>query len=310
MNRIEIQLEAVTATFLHVEPREEAKWRAAPFRGLARWWFRAVAGAGATPDKVREAENRLFGTAEKASPVIFRVNVNGTGDQTNADVNPGSRRNASIPALKAGSKVTVSVQPGPNGHDEHVAKAYAALWTAVHFGGIGQRSRRGAGSLRMLGVAGLENVNGEAPLPQPVPASAPEVYAEALTIGLQAVRKVLDTPRGGVPGAAPFPVLHRPHARTTVASKSWGPDERRAREGLMQLRREHHRNPNGRSEHEFGEIDQRVASPLWVRLADIGSTSTLVVCTLFEHDAATKLGADWANARRLVDSLGGVPVRL
>jgi CRISPR/Cas system CMR-associated protein Cmr1 (group 7 of RAMP superfamily) len=45
LDRIEMAIETVTPTFLHVEPEGEARWRAAPFRGLARWWFRAIAGA-------------------------------------------------------------------------------------------------------------------------------------------------------------------------------------------------------------------------------------------------------------------------
>ena len=59
MEKISIEVEAVTATFLHVEPQGEARWRAAPFRGLARWWYRAVVGAAFSPEIVRKKEESL-----------------------------------------------------------------------------------------------------------------------------------------------------------------------------------------------------------------------------------------------------------
>ena len=63
-------VEIVTPCFLG-GARDQAEWRGASIRGQLRWWFRAVAGArfAGDLDKVREAEEEIFGSTRKSSAV-------------------------------------------------------------------------------------------------------------------------------------------------------------------------------------------------------------------------------------------------
>jgi hypothetical protein len=195
---------------------------------------------------------------------------------------------------------------------EALCQAYAALWAALHLGGVGQRSRRGSGSLRARSVAGLDGLE----LPGPVLASEPGDYARALQQGLRQVRRALGSERVRPIGAeGEFPILGPSSARLRVARPAWGGPEERVRERLMKLRRDHHRAPSGRGEYEFGEISPRLSSPLWIRVAAFDQTSALVVVTLMRHRGASSGGRrpDWGNAHRFLEHEGlanGVDVDL
>lgn len=319
MERITIELEAVTAVLLHVSPGEKPRWRAAPFRGLTRWWFRAVVGAAQPPQEVRKQEQALFGTAEAASPIVFRVLPHGdpSKDIVDTEINPGvEKRSGQTKGFKPGSRVTLELLSAPwvKGDDARntVRSTYAAVWTAVHFGGIGQRCRRGAGSLRMCAVERLPDG-----LPGPVEATAPHAYAAALKAGLAQVRRVLGAselrafkPAQTTLRQAEFPVLHPNTAVSQVSfANEWKSDRRDdasqpVRRALMTLRRDGRWHQSQRQEVEFGAVrPSRVASPLWIRIADSSAAGSLVVATLLRHDGAR--GARWERVTEFLNALTG-----
>jgi CRISPR type III-B/RAMP module RAMP protein Cmr1 len=305
-DRIEVTIEAVTATFLHVEPNGQACWRAAPFRGLARWWFRAIGGAAWTLDEVRRREAEAFGEAESASPVMFRI-VDGGGNPGRFDINPGSPRSAQRSALPPGSVVRLRLQANPWARNPAAAlrKAYSALWVSLQLGGVGQRCRRGAGSLRICSV---ELPSGWDDLPRQIGAEEPKALASELTRGLRIARREI----GAIPVVAcgveaPYPILHAEHADVRVleldvpASPGQQPAEAARRE-LMNVRRRPAWHQSNR-EREFGSIEPRLASPLWLRIAgvhrrDHGHTA-LVVATLLRHAGAS--GAQWGRVMKMLD---------
>lgn len=324
MERIAIELETVTATFLHVLPEGEARWRAAPFRGLARWWFRALVGAVHPVGRVRELEAELFGTTEAASPVLVRVfPAPGTRlPNIEASINPGSTGSAARKAIPPGTRATlelVASRGGPHGRAA-VREAYAAIWTALHLGGVGQRARRGGGCLQLRAVHGLDDG------PGPITAREPKEYAVQLEAGLEAVRRILRaTAFRRLSDVGEFPVLHPATAKIRVGRLSV-PHDRDARGGprengvpeavlrgaLMGLRRDHHRRPDGRREYEFGGISPRLASPLWIRIADRRPDGGVAVMTLLKHAKPEQLGAQWVQAERMMTGLDphGTWVRL
>jgi len=318
LQRIEIQIEAVTPTFLHVEPQDEARWRAAPFRGLARWWFRAIGGAAWSLDEVRRREHQTFGKAEQASPVMFRI-TSATGRSAPFDINPGSQRSARRQALPPGSTATLILQTNPwatNG-TEALRQVYVALWVALQLGGIGQRCRRGAGSLRMRSVSFPADWSG---LPGVIDAADPskttkdvaKEFADALSDGIAAARRELGvTPRQGMGSVAEWPVLHRQSAAVQVSpleaipSGGESPSEA-ARRALMNLRRRGAWHKSGRPEPEFGGINPRLSSPLWLRIAEVrraenGKHRALVVATLLRHAGAKD--AQWSRVGDMLKSL-------
>lgn len=301
MERVTIGLETVTATFVHVDPQSDARWRAAPFRGLARWWFRAIVGATKDPAGVRRDEAALFGTAEHPSRVAFRVfpGPPGPASSWSAPINPGSSKKiAPRKALPPGARATLEILSTIRGQESKLALrcAYAALWVALHLGGVGQRSRRGSGSIRITHVEGVDEV------PAPVEVAAADTYAAKIEAGLAQARMVLGASvLRTIPGLAEFPMLHPGCARVRVAAPQWPPGEAQARTALMTVRRrpEYHGSSGG--EYEFGSIKPRLASPLWVRFGALNPT--LVVLALFKHAAASRLGAQWEKAEDLMNSL-------
>jgi CRISPR type III-B/RAMP module RAMP protein Cmr1 len=315
MQRITVELEAITATFLHLEPRGEARWRAAPFRGLARWWFRAVVGAAWTLGEVRQREAALFGSAESPSPVVVRI-IPGRGSPVRARVNPSgrpedrgnNRYTFEAGALGAGARATLELLPASPGPAvaATLSQAYAALWVALHFGGVGQRSRRGAGSLRMVGVS---PGNG----PQPVQKRGARDHAEQLASGLARARAALGAGSLVAPGGVPdFPVLHPDWSEAWVVEGPGARGETEVRGRLMDARRGVPSHRTGAREPEFGYAgrDGRLASPVWVRVAEFTPERTTFVVTLLRHGGARR--ANWGNVTTLLEKLGStrIPVEL
>lgn len=310
MNRITLELQTVTAAFVHTEP-EEARWRAAPFRGLARWWFRAVVGAAHSLEDLRKEEEQLFGTSEHASPVIFRLMARSGGPASPTDVNPG--RQGSRPAFPPPQALGLTLQLNPafKGRDSLLERSCAAVWLAVHLGGIGQRSRRGAGSLRLV------STEPSADRLKPATSTEPHTLAGELRSGILSAREILGaTALSSMPAVPGFPVLHPRHAEIHVARMPWGEAERAARAGIMALRRHCHRSAltgTRLPEPEFGAIGghgARLASPIWIRVAHIGPDDCTVVATLMRHAAAERMGADWHYAEDFLTKLQGVRIDL
>jgi CRISPR type III-B/RAMP module RAMP protein Cmr1 len=319
MDSIRVEVETLTATFLHVEPDGEARWRAAPFRGLARWWFRALVGTSVPPDEVRRREAQVFGTAEDPSAVMLRVfpDVSSSTGGSKFDVNPGSKKSAMRYAIPPKRKAVLEIVPtdGRDGGQIRARHAYVALWAALHLGGVGQRSRRGAGSLRITGVHGID-------APKPVRASEPTGYKLEIEQGLLEVRRILGVLKFRSLGPeAEFPVLHKDCARTWVVRLSLEDGggsaptstEERVRLAIMNARRALVSHRSGKPEWEFGGVSlpSRLSSPTWVRVAAITQGSALLVVTLLKHRGGGA-GADWRNVENFVRAMdsNALPVDL
>ncbi|HWP34528.1 MAG TPA: type III-B CRISPR module RAMP protein Cmr1 [Thermodesulfobacteriota bacterium] len=325
MERILLTLEPVTAAFVHVEPEGDARWRAAPFRGLARWWFRAMVAAAVGPDEVRTREERLFGSAATPSAVIVRVRdcvnttrqfrINPTRRSNDADRTKRytATRSALVPvgARVEGARVEIELcPPNAGAPSEPVRQAYAALWVALHFGGVGQRARRGAGSLRMRAVRGVDEL-------LPIEVADAGSYAAALSNGLREARRMLGVPQLRSLGReTEFPVFHPECASVWVVSGRGLTDETEVRAYLMDVRRELPSHAqSGHQEPEFGFAGRtRLASPVWIRVADFNRERTLFVVTLFRHRRrGVSIRPRWSNVEEeFVSRLGteSVQVRL
>jgi CRISPR type III-B/RAMP module RAMP protein Cmr1 len=309
MDKIKLNLETLTATFIHVEPEGEARWRAAPFRGVARWWFRALVGASVPPDEVRRREARVFGTAEDPSSVVFRVfpDVSALTGGSKFDVNPGSKRSAMRYAIPPKHKAVLEIVPteGGDGGQARAREAYASLWVALHLGGVGQRSRRGAGSLMITDVQGIE-------APTRVGDSAPGGYKQQLEQGLRDARRILGVSTlRRLESEAEFPVLHKDCASTWVLRLSLGDGgagkqtntDGRVRLAIMEARRTLPSHEAGKAEREFGSVHpSRLSSPTWVRVANISGGSALLVVTMLQHRGAGT-GVNWKNVEAFVKAM-------
>lgn len=314
MNVIRLDVETLTATLLHVEPEGEARWRAAPFPGLARWWFRALVGASIPLDEVHQREAEIFGTAEEPSAVTFRIfpDTSSRMAPRKFDVNPGSQRNAMRSAIPPGSKATMEIAPVNDTSDAEAAvrQTYAALWAALYFGGVGQRSRRGAGRLKISHAQGLV-------APKPVPVSSPTDYARGLEQGVREVRALLGVSVfRPLDHEAEFLLMHPNCASAWVVGLSWPRDngtsvhaEARVRVAIMAARRNLDSHKARRTERECGSITGRLSSPTWVRVASIVEDSALLVVTLLRHRGAGT-STNWGNVEAYVRAMDSKAVKV
>jgi CRISPR-associated protein Cmr1 len=156
-----VTLETVTPLFLGGAEAQDRNKRPAPelrppaFRGALRYWLRAALG-GVIGDNnltgLHQLESAVFGSTDYGSPIRVRLPNPLLPQSGGEKILPhkdgpqaGQRR-----AFKAGQKVELLISQ-LRGRDEVVWKAAcAALNLMLAFGGVGLRSRRGYGTLRVV----------------------------------------------------------------------------------------------------------------------------------------------------------------
>ena len=148
--------------------RAKPELRASSIRGVLRYWLRAVLGGYLTDvSRVYDAESAILGSTDKGSKVQVRVQLNRTLQmQDRLTVLPQQTRGYSLThtgfAPDGEFRITLSTHPLDN---SDVLDAGSDLLKAVflmtHFSGLGKRSRRGSGNLRVLDARGYE---GDLPL--------------------------------------------------------------------------------------------------------------------------------------------------
>jgi len=148
--------------------KAEPELRASAIRGLLRYWLRAALGGHITSvSKMYEQESAILGSTDTGSKVSVRVlqerSMQSPSSQT---VLPRQTKGylLSHTGFVPGSefRITLSTHPldksGVLAADSLLLKA---VFLMVNFGGLGRRSRRGSGNLRVLDANGYE---GELPL--------------------------------------------------------------------------------------------------------------------------------------------------
>jgi CRISPR-associated protein Cmr1 len=194
--------------------------RVPSMRGPLRFWFRALAAGHSGPDprELARRESEVFGDTDTACPVALRIpDPPRPPPELAAFTDPGLLYllGPGLADVQARRATRRAVQPGRSFHlklrlggaSERVAAlTLAALWLTCAFGGIGARSRRGFGGLRLDGVEGRD-------LPEPwTPETLATPDADDLArLELPAgVRDLLGPP---VPWTQPppFPVLDPAH---------------------------------------------------------------------------------------------------
>ncbi|MEP0805349.1 MAG: type III-B CRISPR module RAMP protein Cmr1 [Chloroflexota bacterium] len=146
-----VTLETVTPLFLGgAEPRSDPpELRASAFRSAMRYWFRVTAG-GVIGDHnlegLHKLESALFGSQNAGSPIALQVSGN-----------PSSSKHFILPHKQSGPRkafdseqeITLTIRARSGTSDLIFLNVCMALNLALLFGGVGLRSRRGFGSLRV-----------------------------------------------------------------------------------------------------------------------------------------------------------------
>ena len=160
MHKVSFDCTVLTPLFIAGADQYQAEMRASSIRGAMRYWYRALLGKAGydDPKELSVQESKVFGDTERASPLTVRVNPttsarcgeakellkrmrdSGTGYLWYSTTMKPNNRSYFQPDWHF--KVTLSTLK-----DRSVLqRAVAAFWLLANFGGLGTRSRRGAGS--------------------------------------------------------------------------------------------------------------------------------------------------------------------
>ena len=227
MKELKLTLELVTPMMVGgADARGNPELRGAPFRGVLRYWLRAIVGADTSINRstLSESEMGVFGSTEVGSLLNVCVSegnnaalqINDRDALPHRNGNP--RRRVPTSAFIEGQSIFLELQRRV-GLGRLPDEALKALLMWLTFGGIGKRSRRGFGSLRCARVEGdtelllLDDYRQLLTPGLPADGSALADQATAvLTKVLGAVTRStapITVPALGTPGLgpAPFPAL-------------------------------------------------------------------------------------------------------
>ncbi len=156
---IELELRALTPIFkggsTTAQADEGRPFRAPSIRGALRYWWRATSTL-ADVEQLRAREEALFGGVHGEEPIASAVSVAILAQQSTLGPRPGNKPYAfGVTGREAGGEArnqqvhtdangTLRVEWRDDGAGEEVKRALKA-W--LLFGGVGGRSRRGAGSV-------------------------------------------------------------------------------------------------------------------------------------------------------------------
>jgi CRISPR-associated protein Cmr1 len=170
LKKIEFEIKAVTPIVMGGGDQNNAELRAPSFKGLMRFWWRAVKGKANISDisELKKEESEIFGSADQGmGKSKFAIRVIGRVDDRYRS-NVRELFNMGKPGLsylfypfrlqgpsdrygyKANStkfKIQLSSKD-----EDYLRIAAASFWCVVYLGGIGTRSRRGAGNLSVTKV--------------------------------------------------------------------------------------------------------------------------------------------------------------
>lgn len=141
MKNSQLKLETVTPMFLHGYHNDKLELRPPPFKSLFRYWWRAAVGK-MDADNLRKEESRLFGNTQNRSPLSVRIS--GQVSLPPANYTPLPHRQGSFKRKAYPPSSTFSLTFVAPQLDQY--KKIAEI--SFLLGGVGNRSRRGFGSIR------------------------------------------------------------------------------------------------------------------------------------------------------------------
>lgn len=154
---------------------DDAGVRISSLRGAMRYWLRAIAGSkvGNQIDVLAAVESRVFGSTARPSSIALRipkppqVNRNSQPDWCRRNSarwigylagqglsKPDGRDRIRLDRAFVAPGETFPLQLRVGADQDAAALAVAALWALCRYGGLGARTRRGFGGLRIIEAEG------------------------------------------------------------------------------------------------------------------------------------------------------------
>jgi CRISPR-associated protein Cmr1 len=295
-----VQLETVTPLFLGgADPRGEPELRPPAFRGAMRYWFRAALGGvigDSNLDGLRKLEREVFGDAEYGSPVAVRVRQ----VPCVSDVYPilphkmpsGRRR-----AFNSKQQFEVILDTTRLVDPLVWVNACMAFNLAIWLGGLGLRSRRGAGSLRVVKSTDPSLVPVFPDDPDLFPRLIEKVLRSAVGMG----RKLAEQFRLPVTSLPTIPTNFPCAAQGAEIRfvKDWAKTPQDAMAEVMR------KIPKA---DYLGGISPRQGSPLWVNILYASQAYHLLLIVLPSRLASGR--QDYHKASQLLRSFGGQEIKI
>lgn len=296
MEKVTLTLETVTPLFLGgAEPRGEPELRPPAFRGALRYWLRAAAG-GVIGDNDLKAlhliEKTVFGDTETGSPIGIRIPQVAVPPSRPAPILPHKAQGGVRRAFEAGRRFTFVLTARGGTHSLVWAAALSVLEMTVTLGGVGLRSRRGYGTLR---VASAPPEYAEMVLPKDA-AHWPAHINRVVSRAIQSVGKV--ALQLGVGPQSSLSANPPQFPSASMLSDIWltQPLAGTAMEAVIAFMR---RVPQ---EKYLGGISPRQASPLWVRPIEMGVGSYGLLFTVVA--SRLRVGTDYPKLQKFVSTFG------
>ncbi|WP_069803068.1 type III-B CRISPR module RAMP protein Cmr1 [Thermogemmatispora onikobensis] len=303
MLKASFEIEVITPLFLAGANQAEAELRPPPFRGAMRYWYRALIGGitGGDLDEVRRREAQVFGETEHGSPIRVRITEvrppepsppDFRQDQsklgirylfwsTEGSSNNRPRRRCCPPGTRFRLLLTAHEKD-----QRFLQEAIISLWLLTHFGGLGARSRRCAGSLALRSFALSFSPEVELPLLSPDQVTDLDALATLLTLGLQEIKRFLSVSKLSSVENARFDIIAPGNCYIALLSPQNGwlrVDE--ALEAVGKQLQQYRRSLPADDRRAFGlplpTLKKRLASPLHLHIATIDS-SYVCVATIFK----------------------------
>ena len=148
MEKLTIQCEIVTPLLMHGADKN-AELREQSFKGIMRFWWRAIHG-NLDLEALKKEENKIFGNTEQKSN--FRMKLINNNLNTN-EFNPLPHKNTNF-------KIN-GFSPNQTFQIEFIEKDLGLITNifilSTILGGFGQRSRRGFGSIKIIKIIDKDN---------------------------------------------------------------------------------------------------------------------------------------------------------
>lgn len=169
MQSLELEVENITPLFIAGADQlniENEGLRSQSLRGLMRWWFRAIMGSFiAQPSELLKMEGEVFGSTDKKSciKVITSTRTKPSFINIKRDLvylwfslNMQKREGTRRYWYNARSRFSIKLSACSK---KSFKLAAGSLWSLIYLGGIGSRSRRGAGNLRVIEARSSEGLD-------------------------------------------------------------------------------------------------------------------------------------------------------
>ncbi|TXT62254.1 MAG: putative CRISPR-associated RAMP Cmr1 [Promethearchaeota archaeon] len=150
MNWIDSEWEVITPMFLHGYNTRRVELRTPPIKSLMRYWWRSLHGE-LTTEELYNKEAEYFGSADKdGKKSKFQLRILPYKQLPQKEYKLLSTKNFTRKAIQDGFKFTIRIQSYLE--DTFLKRFFLLQYLSLVLGGLGQRTRRGAGALRFIEI--------------------------------------------------------------------------------------------------------------------------------------------------------------